>query len=98
MSCQYNCGAFTPTHEAAIPEAGRWSLGVTHAVIEASGSLPNANFGCLWCRCEARRQIISSPAPRVARPPADGAAGFACGQSAREIQHFRVTRQSNDAD
>ena len=23
---------------------------------------------------------------------------FACGQSAREIQHFRVTRQSNDAD
>jgi hypothetical protein len=32
MSCQYNWRAFTPTHEAAIPEAGRWSLGVTQAV------------------------------------------------------------------
>jgi hypothetical protein len=47
-------------HEAAIPEAGRWRLGVTHAVIEASGFLPNAN---------------SSTAPRVARPSADGEAG-----------------------
>src|SRR5450755_4296332 len=69
MSCQYNWGAFAPTHEAAIPEAGRWSLGVTHAVIEASGSLPNANFGCLWCRCEARRQLrrASRGLPQMAR-------------------------------
>ena len=35
MGYQYNYGAVTPMHEAAIPEAGRWSLGVTHAVIEA---------------------------------------------------------------
>jgi hypothetical protein len=52
MSCPYNWRAFTPTHEAAIPEPGRWGLGVTQTVIEASGPLPNAYFGCLWCRGE----------------------------------------------
>ena len=36
MSCEYNWEAFTPTHEAAIPEAGRWRLSVTHTVIWVS--------------------------------------------------------------
>ena len=84
-------------HEAAIPEAGRWSLGVTHAVIEASGSLPNANFGCLW---SGAKRVANHFVNCAARREAFGRwrGWFACGQSAREIQHFRVTRQSNDAD
>ena len=36
MGYQYNWGAFTPTHEAAIPEAGRCSLSVTYTVIWVS--------------------------------------------------------------
>jgi hypothetical protein len=36
IACTYNLRAFTPTHEAAIPEAGRWRLGVTQTVIGCS--------------------------------------------------------------
>ena len=32
IGCTYNLRALTPTHEAAIPEARRWSLGVTKTV------------------------------------------------------------------
>ena len=72
MGYQYNWGAFSPTHEDAIPEAGRWRLSVTQAVIE--GFPLNVNFGCLWCQGEARRQSFSSTAPRSGEPVPIGVA------------------------